>query len=278
MWTPDALIVITNPDRPDPTELIEELRAWSKEKQWGFLVLDGETVSELPGDDPMGISLGGDGTLLRAVRILTPLKIPLLGVNLGSLGFLSPLTSDHLCETLDEIASGGAALEERMHLEVTLDDKTHTVVNEFSITHAKGAAFTEVELYRGKEFIAAYPGDGLILSTPTGSTAYSLAAGGPVMTPELRVILITPLNPHKLGLRPLIVSPDCVLTAQVNGNAVLRGDGKMMSELPQGTRFEIRVSDTVTRLVKPEETPDWFTLLENKLHWQRRSSRKRLDG
>lgn len=277
--TPDAFVVNANPKKPAAEALAQEIEAWCQREGFGFLLLkEDEAPEQLPGNHPIGLSLGGDGTLLHASRLLTPRNAPLLGVNLGALGFLSPLNADEIWEALEQVKQGQYSIENRMCLGTTLNDKTHTVLNEFSVLHASPDSFTEVEVYRGNEFIGSYPGDGIILSTPTGSTAYSLAAGGPVLTPELEVILVTPLNPHKLGLRPLVMPADCCLTVKINGKASIIGDGKVLQVATPGTCFEVGVSPMTAQLIRLDSVPDWFTLLEEKLHWQRRSPEKELES
>jgi len=275
----DAFIVIANPKKPSAVILAEEIESWCQRESFGFLLLEGnQPPKQLPGKHPIGLSLGGDGTLLLASRLLTPLHVPLLGVNLGALGFLSPLNADEIWSALDQVKADQYSIEQRMCLETTLADRTHTVMNEFSVLHASPDSFTEVELFRGEEFIGSYPGDGIILSTPTGSTAYSLAAGGPVLTPELEIILVTPLNPHKLGLRPLVMPAECCLLVKINGKASILGDGKVLQVATPGTCFEVAASSLKTQLVRLDSTPDWFTLLEEKLHWQRSSPEKDLES
>lgn len=275
---PDALIVFANPKKPAAQAFAGQLAAWCQQQGWGFVMPQGALDPDgLPGRHPLGLSLGGDGTLLHAAQLLSRVDIPVLGINLGSLGFLSSSTADQALQALAQVQAGGFTVECRMRLEATLGKATHTVLNEFSVLHTSADAFTEVELYRGAEFIASYPGDGVILSTATGSTAYSLAAGGPVLAPELNVVLVTPLNPHKLGLRPLVLDADHALTVKVNGPASLVGDGNALATIEAGTRFEVGRAQGVTRLIRLEDAPDWFTLLEEKLHWQRRSPKKDLD-
>lgn len=274
---PDALIVFANPKKSAAQAFARKLEAWSQKQGLGFVMPQETLVPDcLPGKRPLGLSLGGDGTLLHAAQLLSRVDIPVLGINLGSLGFLSPSTADQALHALAQVQAKRFTIERRMRLETTLSKTTHTVLNEFSVLHASTDSFTEVELYRGSEFIASYPGDGLILSTATGSTAYSLAAGGPVLTPELNVILVTPLNPHKLGLRPLVLDADRCLTVKVNGPASVVGDGHVLEAVKAGTRFEVRRSTLVTKLIRLDDVPDWFTLLEEKLHWQRRSPKKDL--
>lgn len=275
MIIPDALVAVFNPNKAGVDELLNQLHAWCKKQGWGFLSFQGfgHPPQELPGQHPLGMSLGGDGTLLLAAHRLMSHDIPLLGVNLGSLGFLSPLQADALWQGLEHVKQGCFQIEARMCLETTVS-KTHHALNEFAILHPASEQITEVLLYREEEFIASYPGDGLIIATPTGSTAYSLAAGGPLLSPELDIILVTPINPHKLGLRPLVFSGDTTLTVELKGKASLADDGDIVEQLDAGARFQINRSSKTVNLIQLEDSLDWFTLLEDKLHWQRHSPRK----
>lgn len=279
MIVPDALVAVFNPHKAGVGELLNQLHAWCETQGWGFLSFQafGQAPKELPGQHPLGLSLGGDGTLLLAAHRLMSHAIPLLGVNLGSLGFLSPLQVDALWQGLEHVKQGCFQIEARMCLETTVA-KTYYALNELAILHPVLDQITEVLLYRGEEFVASYPGDGLIIATPTGSTAYSLAAGGPLLSPELNVILVTPINPHKLGLRPLVFSGDTALTVELKGKASLVVDGDIVESLDAGTRFQVNRSSKTVKLIQLEDSLDWFTLLEDKLHWQRHSPRKTYGG
>ena len=275
MFIPDAMVVIFNPHKPGVEALVQRLRSWSAERCWGFLDVAGldPLPAGLPGEHPLCLSLGGDGTLLSAAHRLFAFDVPLLGVNLGSLGFLSPLTSDTLFRALEDVCQGHYHIETRTCLQAKLSENHHAL-NEFAILHNAMDEIAEVALYCGEALIASYPGDGVIVSTATGSTAYSLAAGGPLLAPELDALLITPLNPHKLGLRPLVLAGETVLTVELRSGATLIADGDVLEKMGTGTRFEVCRSPKRVRLVRFEHTPDWFSLLDDKLHWQRRSPRK----
>ena len=140
----DALIVVIHEHKASARRAAAQVQAWCERQGLCFLLLTEAPTAPLPGQRPLGVSLGGDGTLLRAARYLTPLDIPLLGVNLGSLGFMSPLNSEQLFAGLDQILQGNFRLEARMQLEATLDSRTHVALNEFSILHERPDTFTEV--------------------------------------------------------------------------------------------------------------------------------------
>lgn len=274
MRSPDTLIAVVNPRKPDIADWLGRLEAWCGERGWAFVQLKEEPGPDACfGERALGVALGGDGTLLHAARWLASQDIPILGVNLGSLGFLSALPADRLWEALARIEAGTYELEARARLEITRPGAP-TALNEFALVHPRPDVVTEVELHRGGELVASYPGDGVILATATGSTAYALAAGGPVVAPELEVVLVVPLNPHKLGLRPLVLSGRVPLTVRLKGPASLLADGDLLEELPAGETFQLGFSPQRTRLVCVDETPGWFALLEDKLYWQRRSPKK----
>lgn len=275
MRPPEALVAVVNPHKPDAAGWIARLRAWCAERGWRFTHLqeDPGPAAEL-GRRPLGLALGGDGTLLHAARWLAPYEVPLLGVNLGSLGFLTPVTVKGLWEALERIGAGRYRLQERLRLEAHGPRGRYTALNEFALLHTHTDVITEVVLYRGETLIASYPGDGVIVATPTGSTAYSLAAGGPLLDPHLEAVVITPLNPHKLGLRPLVLPADVPLRAETVGPAALLADGDILETLPAGTHLTLRRAAQPTRLVQLEPEGDWFAFLEEKLSWARRSPGK----
>jgi len=274
MRSPDTLIAVVNPRKPDIAGWLDRIETWCGEQGWAFVQLKDDPGSDRDfGERALGLALGGDGTLLHAARWLAPRDVPILGVNLGSLGFLSALPADRLWEALERIASRGYDVEARARLGISLPDAP-TALNEFALVHPRPDVVTEVELHRGDELVASYPGDGVVLATATGSTAYSLAAGGPVVAPELEVVLVVPLNPHKLGLRPLVLSGSEPLTVHLKGPATLLADGDRLEELPAGSEFQLSFSTERTRLARVDDAPGWFALLEEKLYWQRRSPKK----
>ena len=210
------------------------------------------------------VVLGGDGTILRASEIVRGTHVPLLGVNLGHVGFLAESERDDLAFTVQRIAERRYEVEERMTLDVTveLDGKVLAqmwAVNEASVEKANRERMIEVVLEVDGRPVTEFGCDGVILATPTGSTAYAFSAGGPVVWPEVEALLLVPLSAHALFARPLVVAPNSVPAVEVvpgtPGRAVLWCDGRRSSPLPPGARVEVRRSDVPIRLARLARPP-----------------------
>jgi len=218
------------------------------------------------------IALGGDGTLLRAARIVGEHEIPILGVNLGSLGFLTEVTEEDLVPSLEKVIIGQYSLERRMVLEagVTGEETTFRALNDIVVSSGSASRMVEVALQVNQDYVATYWTDGLIFSTPTGSTAYSLAAGGPIISPSMEVIVASPICPHTLAMRPLIVPGDSVLEATVrckrDEGMFLTGDGQVSHPVRSGATIEVRKSRFYTHLIRPGKR-SFFEILRTKLKW-----------
>jgi NAD+ kinase len=210
------------------------------------------------------VVLGGDGTILRASEIVRGTQVPLLGVNLGHVGFLAESERDDLAFTVQRIAERQYEVEERMTLDVTveLDGKLLTrmwAVNEASVEKASRERMIEVVLEVDGRPVTEFGCDGVILATPTGSTAYAFSAGGPVVWPEVEALLLVPLSAHALFARPLVVAPTSVpaveLVPGTPGQAVLWCDGRRSFPLPPGARVEVRRSRIPIRLARLARPP-----------------------
>lgn len=247
-----------------------------------FSASGGEEATELamaPEID-LVISLGGDGTLLRAARLVLQRSIPVLGINLGNLGFLTSLAVDRIEKGLRQVLGGDYLIEERRTLEADIlprrrGARIFTALNDV-VLHKDGVArVIRLDMWISREGtsqpeeIGNFSGDGLILSTPTGSTAYSLSAGGPVIAPELNCLLVTPVLPHTLAVRPLVVPGDASITVKTldrGERLFLTVDGQDGSSLRPGDRVVVRAGEPKVRLVRlPDHS--YFTTLRQKLSW-----------
>jgi NAD+ kinase len=265
---PKQVIAVVYTKRPAAPVVAEQLEAWCEQhgiKSWIVPYLD--DLPFVPDSSCLAVSLGGDGTFLRAAQLVSPYETPILGVNVGSLGFLTQTNSDGILSALDYVLEGNFNLETRLRLHIKVGDVEVTGLNEAVLSRRDVDDFTEVDLFWGDEFVSRFPGDGVIVATPSGSTAYSLAAYGTIAYPALDTILITPLNSHALGLRPLMLPSEAQLSAELlyPGNLVV--DGQKIMKLEPGDRVEIRKSDRPTRIVVPDDRPSFFTLLSDKLGW-----------
>lgn len=216
---------------------------------------------------------GGDGTFLHAARIVVSNGVPILGVNLGSLGFLAEVKLDEMRPALENLVRGEYALEERMLLQVEVNRggaalSRYLALNDAVINKGAIARIIDLEVTVNGQLVTVTRADGLIVSTPTGSTAYSLSAGGPILYPTLGAFLVTPICPHTLTNRPVVV-PD---RAQV-GISLLRGadvmltvDGQVGMTLEPGDRLAVRKADASVRLVQPAGST-FFGLLREKMKW-----------
>lgn len=235
------------------------------------------------GDIDMLLTLGGDGTLLRGARLVAPFGVPVLGVNLGHLGFLTSFGPDELEKGLTRLMSGDIELDERMVLEIraeSAEGEVHTTclaVND-AVLHRGGVArMIRMAVRAHDEEVGTYSADGIILATPTGSTAYSLSAGGPIVSPVVDCIIATPICPHTLAVRPLVLSASETVTVDVltpSGSLILTVDGQESANLVPGDRVVARRTDPPLRLVRfPGQT--FFSTLRRKLRWGDLEERER---
>ena len=207
---------------------------------------------------------GGDGTLLRAAELARPAGTPLLGVNLGRVGFLAEAERDDLGATVDRIIDGSYDVEERMTLDVCVRVDGVVVANDFalndaSVEKASRERMLEVVVEVDGRPLSRFGCDGIVFSTPTGSTAYAFSAGGPVVWPDVEALLLVPISAHALFARPLVVSPSSVLAVEVQlsteGAGVLWCDGRRSDELPPGARIEVRRGTVPVRLARLRHAP-----------------------
>ncbi len=277
--------IIANPQKPKAKETLKKLVSYlSKMKK--AIVLD-EASARLIERSQLGvrgrrayarcdliIALGGDGTLLRAVRMLKGREVPILGVNLGGLGFLTEVTLGEFYKTLSDVLIGRYRLEERMGLEATLSRgrkrmATSTALNDCVITKGVLSRLIRLDVFLGKEYLTTYAADGLIISTSTGSTAHSLSAGGPIVHPHIPAIILTPICPHTLSNRPLIVSGEeevRIRIASPHPDIGLTLDGQEVIKLRERDIIQIRKAPFKVRLIVPRKK-SYYQVLRKKLKW-----------
>jgi NAD+ kinase len=228
-----------------------------------------------PDDIDALLTLGGDGTLLRGARWLDGRDVPILGVNLGRLGFLTSCGSDDLEHALTEFASGNYLAEPRMVLGATATDGTGAVKHEWralnDVALHKGgfARVVRLKISIDGDAIGTYAADGIVISTPTGSTGYSLSAGGPVVVPTVESIIITPISAHTLAIRPLVIPPDAVVTiepAESPTELLVTVDGQVGTRLVQNEKLTVRRAQKPVRIVRFPGTT-FFERLRVKLGW-----------
>jgi NAD+ kinase len=279
--------IISRPDRPEVAQIVPGLVRWLGEH--GYEVVTDLETSKYASGKPsvprsqlgsmpldLVIVLGGDGTLLSAARATAAVDVPLLGVNLGSLGFLTEVPLQSLYTMLDLIAQGKAQVEHRALMECTLlrgDEVrgSYLVFNDAVVNKTTLARLNTYDLYIDGVFVSSYRADGMIVATPTGSTAYSLSAGGPVLMPTVKALVVTPVAPHSLTHRPLVV-PDSseieILLRSEEEVAYLSLDGQPGLDLRDGDRVRCRRSQHTVNLFRTGS--DFFQVLRRKLKWGER--------
>ena len=216
------------------------------------------------------ISLGGDGTMLISAKETIRGNIPVLAINMGSLGYLAEIKPQDAVKILQDYENGNYKLEERSFLEVRYEDNIFYGLNELVITKGGHEAhLIQVEVYSNDIFVNKYRADGIIVATPTGSTAYSLSAGGSIVHPGLNALTITPLAPQSLTARPIIVNGCEVLSfkATSRDDAVhLNIDGNQWFQIQKGDLVSARISDKKVKIIKPMNS-DYYSILRQKLKW-----------
>jgi NAD+ kinase len=226
------------------------------------------------------IVVGGDGTLLGAARDMLPSGTPILGVNLGRLGFLVDVLPQTLEDTMTQILRGEYIREDRLILEAHISQQgqticTHLAFNDVVIHSRDLPRMLELESFIDGQFISSHRADGLIITTPTGSTGYALSGGGPVLHPNLQAIGITPICPHGLGDRPIVAPSSSRIEVQISDNAhpdaIVAWDGQILENLSAGDTVHIAPAANHVRLIHPQGY-DFFNLLRSKLGWGRNRS------
>ena len=226
---------------------------------------------DLPGDLDFLFSLGGDGTFLETVNLVRERGIPVLGVNIGRLGFLSYISQENMAESLESVFSGKFDIEERMLLKVEIPgtslNELDVALNEVRIYKNTGSLVT-IHVKVNDEFLSTYWADGLLLSTPTGSTAYNLSVGGPIVVPEAKSFVLSPIAPHNLTVRPLVLPDSAVLQLSVDSRDPqfqLALDSRSI-DLDVNTTVTIRKADFTLKMIRIENI-SFYSTLRNKLMW-----------
>lgn len=224
----------------------------------------------------MVVSFGGDGTLLAASHLLIGTDVPIMGVNVGKLGFLAEYPIDMIDDGIMSILKGDYRIVDRSTLEISWNDVTVHALNEALVERASGAKMITVRAFINDHHVADFRSDGVLVATPTGSTAYSLAAGGPIVAPSAEVFCLTAVSPHALTVRSLVVGDESEIRFVIPEDAPdaqLVADGRLLGIMKQGDHVVIRKSDSPIKLVKRAENT-YYDLLREKLLWSADPSRK----
>ena len=284
--------IVLKPHQPEALKTICELAVWLAErdiKMVGGPQIERERIEhqtgcsveevdpeKLAGEVDLMLVLGGDGTMIGTARMIGDREIPVLGVNYGGLGYLTEFRIEELFSALEAILAGNYRLDRRVMLSVQLrrDDNpqmTNRVLNDVVINKSALARIIEIEAYLNGQFVNAFRADGLIVSTPTGSTAYNLSAGGPVIFPSMNAVVITPICPFTLSNRPIVVPDDAEIELILNTGkeeVALTLDGQVGFPLEMADRVVIKKSRTTFNLIQPSNR-NYFDVLRDKLRWGR---------
>jgi len=279
--------VCVKPGEPELADFVRELEKWLLDRGLGVLPdpeagrwtrADAMLRGDLARGADLIVVLGGDGTLLAVARAVGARDVPILGVNLGTLGFLAETGRDELFPSLDAVFDGRFRVEERMRLDVEVrrDDESlgrFIALNDAVVSNTELSRMLHLETRADGSEVTTYHADGLIVATPTGSTAYSLSAGGPLLLPNLEVILVTPISPHTLTQRPLVLPGSCEVELRVidsrGGQVHLTVDGQVGRALEEGDVVIVRANAQPARLLVPPGR-NRFEVMRTKLRWGER--------
>lgn len=230
----------------------------------------GDNLDNQPFD--VCFSLGGDGTFLDTLKVVGDTQVPILGVNTGRLGFLATIAKDQIPEAIKKLLSGKYHIESRTVVQLDTDvevfDRKLFALNEFTILRKETSSMIVIKTYLNGDYLTTYWADGLMVSTPTGSTGYSLSCGGPIMIPTTENFILTPVSPHNLNIRPLIVSDDSEFTFEVESRNVdfLISLDSRSETVHGGIKLQLRKADFTANLIKIEGDK-FVDTLRNKLSW-----------
>lgn len=272
---------------PDAVVVARDLRAWLQQREVEVLLerelaeamgsAGGIAGSDLPGRVDCIVVLGGDGTLISVAREVGNRGVPILGVNLGSLGFLTETSLEQLYSEMERVLNGDFTVSDRIMLQAGIQRHAesvgeYTVLNDVVINKGALARIVDMEVWVDDNYLTTFKADGLIVSTPTGSTAYNMAAGGPIIYPGLHCLVITPICPHMLTNRPIIVSDEAIIRIimRINDERVfVTADGQVGMALQAQDVIEIRKAQMCTRLIN-SSSKEYFEVLRTKLRWGER--------
>ncbi|MCX8958155.1 NAD(+) kinase [Erwinia psidii] len=281
--------IVGHPRHPTALTTHETLYRWLAAKGYKVIIeqqiarelnlsdVETGTLSEIGQRAELAVIVGGDGNMLGAARVLARYDIKVIGINRGNLGFLTDLDPDNAQQQLAEVLEGKYITERRFLLEARVCRQGHppkigTAINEVVLHPGKVAHMIEFEVYIDDSFAFSQRSDGLIISTPTGSTAYSLSAGGPILTPSLDAIAIVPMFPHTLSARPLVINSSSTIRlrfSHMHSDLEISCDSQIALPIQEGEDVLIRRSDDHLNLIHPENY-NYFNTLSSKLNWSKK--------
>lgn len=283
----NSVAIICKKDRPEPEEILRGFVPWLKSRGLEVIMaphaakatlragIKGITPcpdSDMPRRAELAVVLGGDGTMLGAARLLAPAGVPILGINLGDLGFITEVASQNVFTVIESVLSGQCSVEERTMLSATIlngeDSSERFALNDVLVTRGSTPRIIALEACVDGKFVNIFRADGIVVATPTGSTAYSLSADGPILFPTVNSLVMTPVCPHTLTNRPIVL-PDNVeirITLKSAEEATVMHDGLVAGNIVAGQTVVIRTSPHKAKLIMPLNR-DHFAVLRGKLGW-----------
>jgi NAD+ kinase len=286
---PKSFAIWANPGKKEVPGLVHEVMLWAKDNNIKLFLPDSlehlkiasnHSIfydSNVPPDVDFLLCLGGDGTLIAGVRIFSNPTVPVLGVHIGGLGFLAQITPKELTEKLNMIKNGESTTQERLVLDAQISNsnKSHFAINDFVVQNEIAYRVTSLSLYIDGKHVSDYKSDGIIISTPTGSTAYSLSSGGPIVQPDVFSIIVTPIAPHSLTSRPLVLPADVDIEFRFNGDSEkelkLISDGQNIENFTNDSTVKISQAKHHVKFITFEDY-DYYQTLKTKMVWGKRGS------
>jgi NAD+ kinase len=274
------VLIIYNAGKPDAARHTQETAQWLRAVGYGVVLADQPTAarwSQLP--DPkiaLVMTLGGDGTLLTGAALAAPAGVPLLGVHLGRFGFIAQVEPNEIIDALQRWQSGNYQVQERLMAQARLEGETRAslALNEITLLRMPTAPMLDFTICINDLLLTTYPADGSLVATPTGSTAYALSAGAPVVHPQTEALILTPISPHTLGARPLVLPPTarisitirCAATNEPDAQVIMTADGRRHQTLRMGQTVHITAAPFRVKLLSFNEG-EFFEKLRDRLLW-----------
>ena len=264
-----SVLLVTKPRQPDVARIASELAAWFKARN-----ISASLEPEAAPQADLTVVVGGDGTLLAAARLLGDRQVPILAINHGGLGFLTEVTLEEMYPAIERVLAGHFITEHRMMMDVGVARANRRIaayraLNDVVINKGTLSRMIELETLVDRQYVSRFRADGLIVATPTGSTAYNLSAGGPIISPTMSAMVMTPICSHTLTNRPIVLPPgvkiEIVLTS-VQDDVQVTVDGQVGMKLENNDKITVEKSDIAVKLVAPADK-NYFDVLRGKLKW-----------
>lgn len=271
------VLIIVNKHKPDAKTMCSNIKDYLQSRRIGvdFFSVPTENTLEVNKAYDLAFSLGGDGTVLFSSRVLSSLQIPILAINLGDFGFITEISKDEWKDAFEKYQQGFLGISERIMVQVAVSRENETVgsylgLNDAVIGAAGISKIVQLHLSISNTTVGEYRADGVIISTPTGSTAYSVAAGGPILDPEMEAWIVNPICPFTLSNRPLVIPSEQEITIEVverqRTGVLLTVDGQYAVELMPKDRIKVTVSDKKARIIRSDRR-NFYEVLRSKLNW-----------